>query len=651
MHRNGVHRPPAVTLPKEGQHFSWNEQAFSEVAKRVLRFPTVASKSFLITIGDRSVTGLVSRDQMVGPWQVPVADVGVTAASYHGFAGEAMAMGERTPLALLNPAASGRMAVCEALTNIAAAHIPSISSVKLSANWMAAAGYDGEDAALFDTVQAVGLELCPQLGIAIPVGKDSLSMRTRWTGADGAEKSVVAPLSLVVTAFAPVADVRLTLTPALVREGETVLLFIDLAKGKQRLGGSIYGQAYSQIGDDAPDLEDVAFFKAFFTALQDPRLRGLLLAYHDRSDGGLFVTLAEMAFAGHCGLDIDATSLGNLALRSLFNEELGAVVQVRAAEVDNVLQLFKSLGVPPAYIHRIARVTTSHDKINVHLGSGPNPAVLLSAPRAELQAVWAEVSYRMQLLRDNPECAQQEFDGLRDTQDPGLHSHLTFDPKELEEASFGPLVAAAGGQKPRVAILREQGVNGHVEMAMSFDKAGFESVDVHMSDILSGSLSLAGFTGLVACGGFSYGDVLGAGEGWAKSILFNPVAREEFSGFFRRADTFTLGVCNGCQMLSNLKELIPGTAHWPRLVRNRSEQFEARVCMVEVTRPQGERMQQSLFFEGMEGSRFPVAVAHGEGRTEGGGEAGEGSCLRFVDNYGKPTEVYPRNPNGSRGGG
>ena len=594
------------------------------------------------------MTGLVVRDQMVGPWQVPVADVAVTTASYRGFAGEAMAMGERTPLALLNPAASGRIAICEALTNIAAANIPLLSSVKLSANWMAAAGYEGEDAALFDTVQAVGMELCPKLGIAIPVGKDSLSMRTKWNSPeDGRERSVVAPLSLIVTAFAPVADVRLTLTPALIHDPATpsVLLFIDLAKGKQRLGGSIYGQAYGQIGDEAPDLEDVNFFKGFFSAMQEARGKQLLLAYHDRSDGGLFATLAEMAFAGHCGLDIDATSLGNLPLRAFFNEELGAVVQVKTADVDKVLQLFKSQGVPPAYVHTIAKVA-SHDQINVHLGSGANAAVLLSAPRSELQAVWAEVSYRMQALRDNPECAQQEYDLLKDTADPGLHSHLTFSAHELEEANFGKLVREP---RPRVAILREQGVNGHLEMAMSFDKVGFQSVDVHMSDVLSGTVKLDSFVGLVACGGFSYGDVLGAGEGWAKSILFNPRAREEFSRFFARPDTFTLGVCNGCQMLSNLKELIPGAGHWPRLVRNRSEQFEARVCMVEVTKPAG-KVAQSLFFEGMEGSRFPVAVAHGEGRTEGGSESGEGSCLRFVDNYGQPTEVYPRNPNGSRGG-
>jgi len=632
MHRNAAHRGPAFT-----GEWNWNEQSLLVVATRVLRFPTVASKSFLITIGDRTVTGLVARDQMAGPWQIPVSDVGVTTTTFHDYFGEAMAIGERTPLALLHPEASGRMAIGEALTNIAAAHISDISSIRLSANWMVSAGHEGEDAGLFDTVRAVGMELCPKLGIAIPVGKDSMSMKTKWNE-NGKEKVVTAPLSLIVSAFAPVADVRKTLTPTLITDqGETRLLFIDLAKGKQRLGGSIFAQAFSHLEKEAPDLEHPELLKAFFQAIQGSSKDGKILAYHDRSDGGLFSTLAEMAFAGRTGLDINIDSLKAHPLQALFNEELGAVIQVKATQVTEVVQEFKNHHFPAEFIHDIGAVS-SHDNIIVnHQGQ-----VLLSESRVKFQQIWSQVSYKIQSMRDNPECAQEEYDDILDVMNPGLHSHLTFNLKEVVlAANF------LGAPRPKVAILREQGVNGHVEMAYAFDKVGFQSVDVHMSEILSGQVTLDGFKGIVACGGFSYGDVLGAGEGWAKSILFNPKSRDEFVKFFKRTDTFTLGVCNGCQMLSNLKELIPGADHWPRFVRNKSEQFEARVCMVEVI-PTLNGNNQSIFFRGLEGSRFPIAVAHGEGHIEGGSQ--EGCCLRFVDNYGKPTNRYPANPNGSLNG-
>lgn len=606
-----------------------------EAAQRVLRMPSVASKSFLITIGDRSITGTVSRDQMVGPWQVPVSDVAVTTATLDTFTGEAMAMGERTPVALIDAPASGRMAVAEAITNIAAAPIASLRDVRLSANWMAAAGHPGEDQALFDTVRAVGMELCPALGIAIPVGKDSMSMRTVWDE-NGEKKSVTAPLSLIVSAFSPVTDVRTTLTPQLQRSmGDTALLLIDISGGKQRLGGSALAQAWAQLGNECPDLEDPAALKAFFDLIQALRQDKLLLAYHDRSDGGLWATLCEMAFAGHCGIDIDISPLGNDTLAALFCEELGAVVQVSATEVGPVMQRVIAAGL---LVHHLGTLNTD-DRIRVRQGD----QILLDQWRVALQQTWAETSFRIQSLRDNSECAAEEFAQILVADDPGLSPWVTFDAQENIAA---PMIAT--GVRPRVAILREQGVNGQVEMAAAFHVAGFTPVDVHMTDILSGRIRLDDFRGLVACGGFSYGDVLGAGGGWSKSILFNIVAREQFERFFAREDVFALGVCNGCQMLSSLAELIPGTEYWPRFVRNVSEQFEARVSLVEVLE------SPSVLLQGMAGSRLPIAVAHGEGRAwfqdswqRAAARESTGVALRFVDNWGRPTEQYPANPNGS----
>ncbi|GAB2778864.1 phosphoribosylformylglycinamidine synthase [Halomonas shantousis] len=614
-----------------------------EALDRVLRLPAVASKSFLITIGDRSITGLVARDQMVGPWQVPVADCAVTTASYDTHAGEAMAMGERPPVALIDPAASARLAVAEAITNLAAAPIEKLSDIKLSANWMSAASHVGENQALYDAVHAVGMALCPQLGIAIPVGKDSMSMRTAWQGAEGEEKSVTAPLSLIATGFAPVSDALKTLTPQLrLDQDESDLILIDLGRGQNRLGGSALAQVYGQVGNACPDLDDAEDLKAFFAVIQGLNADDKLLAYHDRSDGGLLVTLLEMAFAGRGGLEIKLDWLVDdayEAFNALFAEELGAVIQVNRRDTEFVLAQFAAAGLETCGV--IARPRYD-DQVRVTLFEEP----LLETTRAITQRTWAETSYRLQALRDNPDCAKSEFDALLDLRDPGLSATLTFD---VDEDIAAPFVNA--GSRPRVAILREQGVNGHVEMAAGFDRAGFEAIDVHMSDILEGRVSLDTFKGLVGCGGFSYGDVLGAGGGWAKSVLFNARAREQFAAFFTRDDSFALGVCNGCQMFSQLKELIPGAENWPRFVRNESEQFEARVCMVEVER------SPSLFLAGMEGSYLPIAVAHGEGRAEFRDSAhlrtmqGNGQiALRYVDNYGQATTRYPANPNGSPSG-
>ena len=608
--------------------------SIAESAKRVLAFPAVADKSFLIHIGDRSVGGLVARDQLVGPWQVPVADVAVTASGFQAYTGEAMALGERAPLALIDAPASGRMAVGEALTNLAAASIATLGEVKLSANWMAAAGAPGEDAKLYDTVKAVGLELCPALGIAIPVGKDSLSMKTVWRDGGG-EKTMTAPLSLVVTAFAPVSDIRNTLTPQLrLDAGPTRLLLIDLGLGQNRLGGSVLAQVYKQIGDQCPDLDDPALFQAFFAAIQSLNRDGLLLAYHDRSDGGLWACVCEMAFAARAGAEIDVDDLGEDPLAALFSEELGAVVQVREEQLSEVLARLQAAGLDQA-LHVVGRPRGDR-----RLSIRRRAEEWYGASRAGLQQVWAETSYRMQALRDNPECAQAQFDAVADDHDPGLHSRLSFDPAEDISA---PFIHSA---RPRVAILREQGVNGHVEMAAAFDRAGFASVDVHMSDIIAGRLRLQDFHGLAACGGFSYGDVLGAGGGWAKSILFNARARDEFAAFFARGDSFGLGVCNGCQMMAHLRGLIPGADHWPRFQRNLSEQFEARVAMVEIL------PSPSIFLQGMAGSRLPVAVAHGEGRAVFEGDPRRAlelglAALRYVDNRGQATETFPANPNGS----
>ena len=630
--RRKVRRSPPVR-----HDFDPSTIEIKEAAYRLLRLPTIADKRFLITIGDRSVTGLVARDQMVGPWQEPVADCAVTATSYDTCTGEAMAMGERPPLALINHAASARMAVGEALTNIAAARIAALGMVRLSANWMAAAGHDGEDAGLYAAVEAIGMELCPQLGLAIPVGKDSMSMKSVWKERDG-ERTVTAPLSLIISAFAPVLDVRRTLTPQLrTGEGESVLILIDLGKRKNRLGGSCLAQVYGQIGDHPPDVDDPAILRAFFHAIQQLNEEDLLLAYHDRSDGGLFVTLAEMAFAGRCGLRISLDGMGDDVVSALYSEELGVVIQINSQETDDVLARLRDAGLG-AHSFVIGMVADD-DRLVFEQDGEP----VLSASRVDLQRTWSETSYRMQSLRDNPDCAKEEFDRLLDMADPGLHAELSFEPDEDVAA-----VHIATGVRPRLAILREQGVNGYIEMAAAFDRAGFSAVDVHMNDIISGRVSLTDFAGMIACGGFSYGDVLGAGEGWAKSILFNRQVHDQFAAFFQRKDSFGLGICNGCQMMSNLCGMIPGADTWPRFVRNRSEQFEARLTMVDILN------SPSLFLSGMEGSRLPVVVAHSEGRAEFRAPHTSEEALRnrivvlrYVDNYGDPTETYPANPNGS----
>ncbi len=635
-------KPPRMTrdvrhVPRDLPPLDTGGIDITEAAYRVLRLPSVSDKTFLISIGDRSVGGMTARDQMVGPWQVPAADVAVTLMGFRTYRGEAMAMGERTPLALIKPEASGRMAVGEALTNIAAAAVADIGDIKLSANWMAAAGHPGEDAALYDTVRAVAMDLCPRLGISIPVGKDSLSMKTAWLE-NGAKREVTAPLSLIVSAFAPVEDARRTLTPQLRTDcGETELWLVDLGYGRCRLGGSALAQVYGTLGTEAPDLDAPERFKSFFQTVQHLNRDGRLLAYHDRSDGGLFAALCEMMFAGRCGATLEiGAALGNRsALAFLFNEELGAVLQVRRSDSERVHDAFAAAGLEVACL-KIGSV--DHAETLQVFSAGQR---VLAESRVELHRAWSETTYHMQRLRDDPEGAQQEYDRIIDTGDPGLIPQLTFDPAQDVAAPF-----IARGVRPRVAVLREQGINGQVEMAAAFDRAGFDAVDVHMTDIIAGRVALADFKGFTACGGFSYGDVLGAGEGWAKSILFNPRAREEFEAFFQRADSFALGVCNGCQMMSALQELIPGAERWPRFVRNKSEQFEARFALLAVER------SPSLFFEGMAGSRIPIAVAHGEGYAEFSDAAAFAAAeplvaLRFVDNRGRATETYPYNPNGS----
>ncbi|GGZ20392.1 phosphoribosylformylglycinamidine synthase [Shewanella chilikensis] len=636
-------KPPKMSrdvVSQKAQSAALDEASIdlAQAVKRVLTLPTVADKSFLITIGDRTVTGLVNRDQMVGPWQVPVADCAVTAASFDSYVGEAMSMGERTPLALLDFGASARMAVAESLLNMAGADIGSLKRIKLSANWMSAAGHPGEDAGLYEAVKAVGEELCPELELTIPVGKDSMSMKTAWED-KGEQKAVTAPMSLIITAFGAVRDIRNTVTPELrTDKGETVLLLADLAKGKTRLGGSCLAQVFGELGDIAPDLDQAAVLKGFFEVTQQLVAERSLLAYHDKSDGGLFTTLVEMAFAGHTGLKVDISALAGSALARLFNEELGAVLQVSKDQAAEIIKAYTGAGVD---CHPIAELSDD-GRIRIQ----DQGAEIYSASRTELRKLWSETTYRMQALRDNPECAREEFDLKLDETDPGLTVNLSFDPAEDVAAPY-----ILKGAAPKMAILREQGVNSHIEMAAAFERAGFESRDVHMSDILSGRISLEEFQGLVACGGFSYGDVLGAGEGWAKSILFNSRAREDFSRFFERADSFALGVCNGCQMLSNLKEIIPGTEHWPHFVRNRSERFEARFSLVEV------QQSPSLFFSGMAGSRMPIAVSHGEGRAEfasaatmAAAEQSGTVALRYVNGKGEVASLYPQNPNGSPNG-
>ncbi|MBO9489148.1 phosphoribosylformylglycinamidine synthase [Endozoicomonas sp. G2_1] len=631
-----------------GKVLELSEVSVADAADRLLRLPTIAEKTFLITIGDRSVTGMVARDQMVGPWQVPVADCAVTTAALDTYHGEAMSMGERTPVALLNYGASARLAVAESLTNIASADIGDLNRIKLSANWMAAAGHPGEDAGLYEAVKAVGEELCPALGLTIPVGKDSMSMKTKWQqdGKAGLEdRSVTAPLSLVITAFGRVEDVRKTVTPELrTDQGESRIVAIDLSGGKNRLGGSCLAQVYKQLGTETPDVDSAETLKGFFNAMQTLVAEQKLLAYHDRSDGGLFTTVAEMAFAGHTGVDIDLSKLGGSDLEVLFNEELGAVIQIRETDVDAVHKVFAN--------HGILDLCTDIGRLNDTdtISFSRNGETVLENSRTYFRTVWAETTLKMQAMRDNPECAQEEFDVKFDTEDPGLNAKLSFD---INEDIVADLIVkdAQAGTNPKVAILREQGVNSHVEMAAAFDRAGFNAIDVHMSDILAGRVDLANFTGLVACGGFSYGDVLGAGEGWAKSILFNADARAMFKAFFERPETFSLGVCNGCQMLSNLKEIIPGSDAWPHFVQNESERFEARFSLVEI------QESPSIFFKGMAGSRMPIAVSHGEGRAEfASDEAVDAAnnsgtvAMRYVNNYGDVTETYPANPNGSPDG-
>ena len=620
-----------------------------EAGLRVLAHPTVASKQFLITIGDRSVGGLTARDQLVGPWQMPVADCAITLSDYEGFVGEAMAIGERTPLALLDAAAAARMAVGEAITNLCAAPVESLHRVKLSANWMAAAGHPGEDALLFDAVKAVGMELCPDLDISIPVGKDSLSMQAQWHSDGQAQKSV-SPVSLIISAFAPVTDVRQQLTPLLSRDDDSDLWLIGLGAGKQRLGGSVLAQVYPQSGGDGawpafaggdrdesvPDLDDPQRLRDFFHLIADAREAGLLLAYHDRSDGGAFAALCEMAFASHRGLDINLDGWGDDAFRTLFAEELGAVVQVADEDRAAFADLVERHALTEC-AQRIARPTTA-SVVRVQQEGD----VLAEWRWEELFDAWWSVTHAMQKLRDNPDAADQERDTARQFGRTGLKPKLSFDAAEDVAAPF-----IATGKRPKVAILREQGVNGQIEMASAFARAGFDAFDVHMSDLISSRVALDGFSGLAACGGFSYGDVLGAGRGWATSILERAALRDAFAAFFARQDTFSLGVCNGCQMMSQLKDIIPGAQHWPQFLRNQSEQFEARVALLEV------QESPSVFFRGMAGSRIPVAVAHGEGRASFAGAVDQAAArvaLRYVDGDGAVATTYPLNPNGSPDG-
>ncbi|MDG9949119.1 phosphoribosylformylglycinamidine synthase [Acinetobacter ursingii] len=612
------------TVERTGNEFDTSKIDLKDAIFRVLKNPTVASKSFLITIGDRSITGMVARDQMVGPWQVPVADAAVTTTSLQGYTGEAMAMGERPPVALLNPAASARLAVAEALTNIASANIEQLGDIKLSANWMAAAGQKGEDQALFEGVKAIGMEMCPALGIAIPVGKDSLSMRTTWSD-DGIEKAVTSPMSGVITAFAPVSDVRKTLTPELKHIDGSVLVRIDLSKGQFRIGASILTQVYKAIGTITPDVDSFENLKDFFNLIQDWNNRGLIQAYHDIGDGGLLATVAEMMFASRLGAALEPQTI-----ESLFAEEIGAVLQLKAADWDALQAEIESSNLKDA-ISLVGRVNNT-DQLSING---------LTLARAELQQAWAEVSHQIQRLRDNVETADQEFALIADQNHKGLIAQATFDLNEPVEA---PFIAT---RRPSMVILREQGVNGHVEMAAAFDKVGFNTVDVHMSDLLAGRVDLQDFEGLVACGGFSYGDVLGAGGGWAKSVLFNPKLRDQFESFFNRESTFSLGICNGCQMLSQLAPLIPGADNWPRFHRNVSEVFEARAVNVRVEK------SVSVLLQDMQGSILPIAVAHGEGRVVASNEhlaslnSNDQVTLRYVDSLGQPTQHYPLNPNGS----
>ena len=624
-------KPPKMTRQvtrQQDKHdqLDLKKVTLDEAIERVLQLPAVGSKKFLITIGDRTVGGLTVRDQMVGPWQVPVSDVAVTAVAFDNDAGEAMGMGERTPLALIDAPAAARMAVGEAITNIAAADIRQLSDIKLSANWMAAVGNAREEEKLFDSVKAIGEDFCPDLGLTIPVGKDSLSMRTKWQ--DGStDKSVTSPVSLIITGFAPAANAQKTLTPQLDLTDETALILVDLSSGKTRLGGSALAQVYNQLGDETPDAE-AATLKQFFATLTKLKQQGKILAYHDRSDGGLLTTVLEMAFAAHCGLELDLRALPGTPLEKLFNEELGAVIQIKKADFQAVMDAFNE------HAYFIGSPTSDKSQVIVVNDAGRE---IYCKPRKQLESWWSDTSYQLQKLRDNPTTADQEFMAINDDADPGLSPTINF-----------KLATKQYKDKPKVAIFREQGVNGQVEMAAAFDRAGFTSVDVHLNDIISGKVSLDDFAGLAACGGFSYGDVLGAGEGWAKSILFNKDLRAKFSKFFERPDTFSLGVCNGCQMLAALKELIPGADNWPTFLKNTSEQYEARVVTVQIND------SPSIFFKGMAGSQLPIPTAHGEGRAAFTSDKQAKQAIadklvsaQYVDNYGKVTEQYPANPNGS----
>ncbi|MDQ3189170.1 MAG: phosphoribosylformylglycinamidine synthase, partial [Pseudomonadota bacterium] len=650
MHRDVQH------VAREFPAFVSADLALEQCALDVLRHPTVASKSFLITIGDRTVGGLCSRDSMVGPWQVPVADCAVTTASFEGYAGEAMAIGERTPLAVIDAKAAARIAIGEALTNIAAADVQ-LDRIKISANWMAACGVPGEDAKLFDAVQAAS-ELCQALGISVPVGKDSLSMKTAWRDGE-IDKMISAPVSLIASAAAPVGDVRRSLTPQLVADTDTVLILIDLGAGRNRMGGSIVAQVTHQIGNECPDLDKPETLKALLRVLRQLQRDGYVLAYHDRSDGGLFATLSEMAFAGHVGISVNLDVLAvdpvaadwgdfkirvdqvsvrrsELVLKALFNEELGAVLQVRERDKSVVMNALRSVDL--GALSQIIGRPNSKDVVEIWCDAKQ----VFSKPRRELQKVWSETSWRIARMRDNPECADQEYERASDVDDFGLSMRLTFDAADDVAAPF-----ITAGARPRVAILREQGVNSQTEMAYAFYRAGFAPVDVHMTDLIEGRQSLIDFKGMVACGGFSYGDVLGAGGGWAKTILHNPKLAEMFVHFFGREDAFALGVCNGCQMMSRLKSLIPGAQHWPRFERNASEQYEGRLVQVLVSD------SPSLFFSGMKGSIAPIANAHGEGRAVFDSDAQQASVIagmHYVDSHGNATESYPSNPNGSPGG-
>ena len=616
------------SLANNEKEFNTAQVKLNEAINRLLKLPTVASKNFLITIADRSVTGLIARDQMIGPWQVPVADCAISLADYSGYQGEAMSIGEKTPLSLINAAAAARMSVGEALTNLLSAYIEDISHINLSANWMCASGFPGEDAKLYEAVKAIGMELCPKLGLTIPVGKDSMSMKSTWNE-NGKERSVTAPLSLIISAFSKIPDARLQITPLLDTKIDSELFLIDLGLGKNRMGGSCLAQVYNQVGRTSPDLDDPILFAKFFSLINKFNKEKLISAYHDRSDGGVISTLFEMAFASHCGMEIH----GSNTINELFNEELGCIIQVPIINKSIVLKKLEDIGLKE-FTRPIAKVNNT-DEILIYQEN----KLVFRDKRKNLHKEWSSTSYEISKLRDNPICSESENKELLKTSD-GLKVKTTYD---INESISAPYLNT--GIKPKIAILREQGINGHVEMAAAFTQAGFDAYDVHMSEILSGKTSLKQFQGLAACGGFSYGDVLGAGRGWANSILLNSNVKDEFSEYFSRTDSFTLGVCNGCQMVSNLKEIIPGTKNWPSFEKNTSEQFEARLTSVKI------KQTNSIFFNGMEGSIMPIAIAHGEGRAKFSSEQSKSNiAMQYVNYSGNPTQTYPHNPNGSEDG-